>query len=98
MRYRPGLGGLMAVLLGLLSNNAARADEISNLISNGNFATGDLTGWTPFVTANGTNGSGLPVVVSFDTTGTGASNSAQFNVGEADFPVGVQQGGGISQT
>ena len=28
MLYRHGLGGLFAVLLGLLSNNAARADEI----------------------------------------------------------------------
>jgi hypothetical protein len=28
MLYRHGLGGLCAILLGLLSNNAARADEI----------------------------------------------------------------------
>jgi hypothetical protein len=52
---------------------------------NGNFGTGDLTGWTVFTTSNGTNGTfngvALPNVVSFDTTGTGATNSALFEVG-----------------
>lgn len=69
----------------------------ANVISNGNFATGDLTGWLPFVTSNGTTGVGLPTVVSFDTTGGGAGNSAAFNVGEA-LPATGEQGGGISQT
>ena len=67
---------------------------------NGNFGTGDLTGWTVFTTSNGTNGTlngvTLPEVVSFDTTGTGATNSAHFNVGEVSFNQ-TQQGGGLIQ-
>jgi len=68
-----------------------------NILVNGDFGTGSLTPWTPFTTSNGTNGSGLPNVVSFNTTGTGSSNSAHFNVGEVSFNK-TQQGGGISQT
>jgi fermentation-respiration switch protein FrsA (DUF1100 family) len=69
---------------------------------NGNFGTGDLTGWTVFTTPNGTNGTlngvPLPNVVSFDTTGTGATNSAQFEVGIFPFhPPRTEQGGGLSQ-
>jgi hypothetical protein len=69
---------------------------------NGDFATGDLTDWTAFTTANGTNGvdpvSGapLPDVVLFNTTGTGATNSAHFNVGHLSG--GDPEGGGISQS
>jgi hypothetical protein len=81
-----------ALLLGGVGE--VRADFI-----NGNFTSG-LTGWTPFVTSNGTNGTlngrPLPDVVSFDTTGTGASPSAHFNVGEVSFDR-TQQGGGIHQ-
>ena len=68
--------------VGLLVPAAANAD----LISNGDFSTG-LTGWTVFTTANGTTGAGLPDVVSFNTTGSGASNSAQFNVGEVNLDI-----------
>lgn len=56
---------------------------------NGDFATGDLSGWTVFTTPGGNNGPGLPNVVPFDTTGGGASNSARFQVGSG--------GGGITQ-
>jgi hypothetical protein len=58
-------------------------------LTNGDFETGDLTGWTVFTTTNGTNGSGLPNVALFNTTGSGASNSARFEVGSG--------GGGITQ-
>ena len=73
----------------------AKADFVD-----GNFATGTLAGWTVFTTsANGTNGNGLPDVVSFDTTGTGATNSAQFNVGQLNsFVPGDNEGGGLSQS
>ena len=66
-------------------------------VVNGDFETGDLIGWTTFTTANGTIGT--PAVVSFDTTGTGASNAAEFNVGKAvfDFDLEVREGGGIYQ-
>jgi hypothetical protein len=65
-----------------------------NLIINGGFDTGDFTGWSLFTTASGTLGS--PSVVSFDVTGGGASDAAQFQVGNANF-TGLQEGGGISQ-
>lgn len=71
--------------------------QAGNILVNGNFGTGSLAPWTPFTTSNGTNGSGLPDVVSFNTTGTGASNSAHFNVGEVSFDR-TQQGGGLSQS
>ena len=68
-------------------------------VSNGDFATGDLTGWTTFTTANGALGTGLPAVTPFDTTGAGASNAAEFNVGQAVFAGTTdQQGGGIYQS
>jgi len=86
--------GLAAVAL-LALPGLTRADFI-----NGTFATGNLTGWTVFTTPNGSNGTlggnPLPDVVSFDTTGTGASTSARFEVGEVNFD-GTQQGGGIFQ-
>ena len=86
------------IVLGLLSGGfgSARADFI-----NGNFGTGDLTGWTVFTTPDGTNGvdpvtgAPLPDVVSFNTTGSGATNSAHFNVGSDNF---TEAGGGLSQT
>ncbi|MEG3440113.1 hypothetical protein V0288_23490 [Pannus brasiliensis CCIBt3594] len=56
---------------------------------NGDFATGDLTGWTVFTTPVGNNGPGLPDVVPFDTTIGTTSNSARFQVGSG--------GGGILQ-
>jgi hypothetical protein len=62
---------------------------------NGDFETGDLTGWTTFTTTNGTNGFGFPNVTSFDTTGSGTSNSAQFSVGYV--ALGPGGGGGIIQ-
>jgi hypothetical protein len=79
----------LAALALLSMAQGARADFI-----NGDFQTGSLTPWTVFTTANGTVGS--PSVVSFDTTGSGASLAAQFNVGEASFD-GTEQGGGIYQ-
>ena len=67
------------IVLGLLSGGlrSAQADFI-----NGNFGTGDLTGWTVFTTPDGTNGvdpvtgASLPDVVSYNTTGSGATKTA----------------------
>jgi hypothetical protein len=70
-------------------------------VSNGDFETGGLSGWTTFTTANGALGNGLPVVTPFDTTGAGASNAAKFNVGQAvfeGFGNTHPQGGGIYQS
>ncbi len=68
----------------------------ASIVVNGGFDSGTLSGFTVFTTANGTNGAGLPNVVSFDTTGTGASNAAHFNVGEVSGF--APEGGGLSQT
>ncbi len=81
--------------LALLSGGLATATA-GALLTNGDFQTGDLTGWTTFTTSNGTNGSGLPDVVSFDITGSGASLAAHFDVGEVTFD-GTPQGGGLYQ-
>jgi hypothetical protein len=67
---------------------------------NGDFETGDFTGWTFYETEFG--GIGTPAVVLFDTNGDSiATNSARFNVGQVGGPcIGVkcgEQGGGIYQ-
>src|SRR5262249_13004557 len=72
-------------------------------VGNGDFETGSLSGWTTFTTANGPSsgdlGAGLPAVTSFDTTGAGASNAAQFDVGHLAGDAGVDpEGGGLVQT
>jgi hypothetical protein len=85
---------VLTVALGLVSAAPdARADFI-----NPGFETGDLTGWTPFTTANGSNGPNLPNVVSFNTTGGGASLAAHFNAGQVAFNFPVFAGGGILQS
>ncbi|WP_156829780.1 PEP-CTERM sorting domain-containing protein [Methylovulum miyakonense] len=72
------------------------ASVSATLITNGDFSTGDLSGWTTFTTtANGTIGS--PTVTSFDVTGSGASNAARFQVGQNSFVSGAEEGGGIFQ-
>ncbi len=80
-------------LLTLASLLAGRA-YAGSFLSNGNFATGNLTDWSVFTTSNGTNGPGLPAVASFDTTGTGDSNSAEFLVGHVSGQGDNGEGGG----
>src|SRR5271154_4151690 len=78
--------------LGCLLCRPALADTITK----GNFDTGNLEGWTTFTTANGSVGAGLPNVTPFNTTGSGISDAAHFNVGEVNFDF-TQQGGGLFQ-
>lgn len=86
---------LTAVLLAFFVSGLAQATPIS--IVNGDFETGDLTGWTTFTTTNGTLGTGYPNVILFDTNNDGtATYSAQFNVGATQSP-SSQEGGGIYQ-
>ncbi len=69
---------------------------------NGDFETGDFTGWTYFNTVGGNTPFGIASgttlafqVVPFDTAGTGTpSDSAEFEVGEAS---GIIGGGGLGQ-
>lgn len=67
------------------------------LLTNGDFETGDLSGWTTYTTQNGTIGQ--PVAVQFDVDGDGSSSeSARFLVGQQSFQPNVHWGGGIFQT
>ena len=82
------------IAAGLMLVPAAKA----SIVTNGDFATGDFTGWTLFTTPNGSLGpAGLPAVTSFNVTGAGAQNAANFQVGEVRFD-GTEQGGGITQS
>ena len=94
----------LASVLSLCGLTLASTVEAATLI-NGDFATGDLTGWTVYTTGNGSNGSNgdgelLPRVTTFDLTNTGeVSHVAQFRTGREQaiaLPNGWQ-GGGLSQ-
>jgi hypothetical protein len=84
---------------GIAAGSALVPTANAAIVTNGDFATGDFTGWTLFTTPNGSlgpSGSGLPAVTSFNVTGSGAQNAATFEVGQVVFD-GTQQGGGITQ-
>ena len=75
----------------------------ATLVTNGDFETGDLSGWTLFTYDSGDRfgSTGTTGIVSFDTNGdSSSSNSAHFQVGQtAPGPIGggPHAGGGISQ-
>src|SRR5262245_65645367 len=70
----------------------ARSAGAAQLV-NGDFETGDFTGWTLFDTAHG--GSIATQVISFDTTNTGIpSLGASFAVGQTSGTIG---GGGLGE-
>lgn len=68
---------VVAMFLGAASVSAAT-------LNNGDFETGNLSGWT--VTATSGGGTQFRDVFAFDTTGAGASNSAEFRVGQTTDP------------
>lgn len=88
----------LALLLLFAMAGTARAQ----ILINGNFETGDFTGWTEFNTVGGSTpygqeagGTSVYQVVQFDTAGTGTpSYAAEFEVGEVS---GVIGGGGLGQ-
>ena len=99
---------MRTIKLCALAFGLAGAYAHAGVVVNGDFQTGNLTGWTSYTTAygpgTGTNGTcagsvPCPIVTVFDTTGTGASNAAQFNVGLATGTPGGSdyEGGGIVQ-
>jgi hypothetical protein len=96
MNPRPLKFSNTAYVVALVVLFAARADSEAQLI-NGDFQTGDLTGWTLFTTAQG--GLGGATVVLFDTANTGSpSDSARFEAGQTSGTVtGANYGGGIFQ-
>lgn len=71
------------------------------LLTNGDFETGDLTGWTVFDTTippgNVGENFGLPDVVSFDVTGSGATQAARLQVAHANVS-DPSAGGGLTQS
>src|SRR5262245_49977629 len=95
---------LRRVCIGLFCLGIAYSPSIAdpiNLVQNGDFATGDFTGWTLFTTPNGSLGfAPVPDVVSFDVTSSGATNAARFQVGQIDpaiIPRPVPAGGRLEQ-
>jgi len=69
--------------------------DATNVVTNGDFETGNLNGWTTFLTANGVLD---PAVALFDTDGDStATQSARFNVGRTPPSLGPLEGGGIFQ-
>jgi hypothetical protein len=101
---RTGVLVSLFCLLGAVAASKGASPPPGPILQNGGFDTGSLSGWTTFVTANGSvgGGFGLPNVTSFDTAGTGTvSASAQLQVGEAVYNGATghtSQGGGIYQT
>ena len=88
--------GAASMIGGLLVGGLLYAQV--NLFANGDFETGNLSGWTQFTTANGTLGGAYPKVVSFDTDGDGTPTmSAQFSVGQVTGGSKTWEGGGIYQ-
>jgi hypothetical protein len=87
------------ILLAQLSVSLCQA---TGLLQNGDFESGDLTGWTTFLTPNGDLGPGLPDATMFDTDGDGtATFAARFRAGEKVFNSSTGhtfQGGGLFQT
>ena len=82
-------GALMALAL-------ATSASATQLVTNGDFATGDFTGWS-FFNDGDLGHPPAPQVTSFDVSGSGASLAAEFQVGQ--FPgTGVPGGGGIGQS
>lgn len=82
------------VLIGVILFAPARLSA-SNMLTNGDFETGDLSGWTVFSTANGTNGTGYPVIEFMNFAPINDSNAVKFRIGTTIS--GQSGGGGIYQ-
>lgn len=89
---RAFIAGALAAL------SISSAASAANLVVNGDFEAGDLTGWTPAILSNGVYAAG-PGVKSFDVSGGGASQAAFMVAGQFAFMPGeyVGSGGGLLQ-
>jgi len=81
----------------------------ASLVINGDFETGDISGWTSFTTSNGTISGPFvgefvppvpyPIIEPFDTNGdSSASNAPRFSVGKIRVTGSYSGGGGIFQS
>lgn len=82
-----------AVLIGAIVSGIAGISA-GNMLTNGDFESGDLSGWTVFTTDNGNNGTGCPVV-ELTSFGINDSNKVKFRIGSTIS--GQAGGGGICQ-
>jgi hypothetical protein len=81
---------------GIWKQNFSAAPQTQ--IVNGNFSTGNLTGWETVTTPNANISPGFPTVESFDVDGDGTSSSAmRIRAGQASFLVDEVAGGGLRQ-
>lgn len=79
----------------LLIASMASTAQASAIITNGDFQTGDLSGWSVYTTANGTIGT--PTVDVFEVVAGSFNNAAQLRAGQVNFG-GPASGGGIFQS
>lgn len=97
-----GLARITALGIGLgvsLAPAISKAADLQLLV-NGTFDNSLDDGWTLFTTPNGTAGTGLPIVNTFNVTGSGPSNAAEFHVGALSLPPGGSrppEGAGLFQ-
>jgi hypothetical protein len=77
---------------------AAFANRLPVGIQNGNFESGDLSGWKIVVTPNASVTAGFPRAESFDVDGDGVANSAmRIRAGQVTFSASTPAGGGLEQ-
>lgn len=96
MRTRRFQLGSMCAVVALVAVTSATSPASATLI-NGDFETGDLSGWSTFETPNGTPGPIHPRAIPFDTDGDGTpSFSAELSVGQL-VAAANRAGGGLFQ-
>lgn len=83
-------------LAGALLATSALAAQAAPILVNGDFETGDFSGWTTYTNVGGVIGT--PAVVSADVVQGTTSLAARLRAGEVSVDNSVTLGGGLSQT
>lgn len=83
-------------LAGALLAASALAAQAAPILVNGDFETGDFSGWTTYTNAGGVIGT--PAVVSAEVVQGTTSLAARLRAGEVTVDNSVTLGGGLSQT